>query len=111
MFVLGQGRAWIDDVTVEVVGDDVAITGGGPPASRASAGNQMPPKIREALAALVKDLNRSRDVYVKDLLTGAIVRASSRDFSYCCSADKASSESGSATLIFGSEAISVGFVS
>ena len=53
MFLLGKGKAWIDDVSMEVVDESVKVTGGGnsssSSSSRSRGGYQMPAIVREAL--------------------------------------------------------------
>ncbi|MEO6596569.1 MAG: hypothetical protein ABIP94_17595, partial [Planctomycetota bacterium] len=47
MFVSGTGKAWLDDVSLEIAGAGVATTGG---AAAASARSSMPPVLRKAFA-------------------------------------------------------------
>ncbi len=50
MFVLGNGQAWIDDVTLEVVADEVPTTGTSTKSS-AAARPQFSPELQKAFAA------------------------------------------------------------
>lgn len=49
MFILGNGRAWLDDVTLEIVDDDVPTTGSSTNAS-AVARPQISPELQAAFA-------------------------------------------------------------
>ncbi len=50
VFVLGKGKVWLDDVSLEEVDLTVATTGAARPASSRSRGYQMPAAVRAAMA-------------------------------------------------------------
>ena len=51
LFVLGKGKVWLDDVSLEAVDLTVATTGAARRASSRSGGYQMPAAVRAAMAA------------------------------------------------------------
>lgn len=48
MMVMGQGRAWMDDVQLEIVGSDVPVTGGRPPAASDDSHGHTPEELEKA---------------------------------------------------------------